>query len=53
MVPKFEEFFYSCLKCLNDGNIHTQETLRNYIIDYFQLSEPVRDLATKAFLASW
>ena len=39
MVPKFEEFFYPCLKCLSDGNVHTQETLRNYVIDYFQLSE--------------
>lgn len=39
MVPKFEDFFLPCLKCMSDGNIYTQELLRKYIIDYFCLSE--------------
>lgn len=39
MVPKFEEFFHPCLKCLSDGNTYTQEMLRKYIIDYFHLSD--------------
>lgn len=39
MVPKFEEFFLPCLKCLSDGNTYTQEMLRKYIIDYFHLSD--------------
>ncbi len=39
MVPKFEDFFLPCLKCLSDGNIYTQESLRRYVIDYFRLSE--------------
>ncbi len=39
MVPKFEEFFLPCLMCLSDGNIHTQELLRKYVIDYFRMSE--------------
>lgn len=39
MVPKFEDFFLPCLKCLSDENIYTQEMLRKYIIDYFSLSE--------------
>ena len=39
MVPKFEEFFLPCLKCLSDGKIYTQQILRDYIINYFHLSE--------------
>lgn len=39
MVPKFEDFFLPCLKCLSDGNIYTQELLRKYVVDYFHLSE--------------
>ena len=39
MVPKFDEFFLPCLMCLSDGNIHTQELLRKYVIDYFRMSE--------------
>lgn len=39
MVPKFEDFFLPCLKCLSDGNIYTQESLRKYIVDYFRLSD--------------
>lgn len=39
MIPKFEDFFYPCLLCLSDGNIHTQKTLRQYVIDYFHLTE--------------
>lgn len=39
MVPKFEEFFYPCLKCLSDGNIHNQASLRNYVVDYFHLTD--------------
>lgn len=38
MIPKFDYFFLPCLQCLSDGNIHTQESLRNYVIDYFKLS---------------
>ena len=38
MVPKFEDFFLPCLKCLSDGNIYTQESLRKYVVDYFRLS---------------
>lgn len=38
MVPKFEEFFLPCLKCLSDGNVYTQELLRKFVIDYFKLS---------------
>ncbi len=39
MVPKFEDFFLPCLKCLSDGNICTQESLRKYVVDYFHLFE--------------
>lgn len=39
MIPKFEDFFYPCLKCLDDGKVYTQTLLRDYVIDYFQLSE--------------
>ena len=39
MVPKFEEFFFPCLKCLSDNKIYTQELLRNYVINYFNLSQ--------------
>lgn len=39
MIPKFEEFFFPCLKCLSSGEIYTQKLLRDYIINYFQLSE--------------
>lgn len=39
MVPKFEEFFFPCLKCLSDGNIYTQDLLKKYVINYFNLSE--------------
>lgn len=39
MVPKFEDFFLPCLKCLSDGSVYTQERLREYIINYFRLSE--------------
>lgn len=38
MVPKFDEFFLPCLQCLSDGNIYTQELLRNYVKEYFKLS---------------
>lgn len=37
MVPKFEEFFLPCLKCLSDGKIYTQAMLRAYAISYFHL----------------
>lgn len=39
MVPKFEEFFLPCLKCLSDGNVYTQEMLRQYAIEHFRLSD--------------
>lgn len=39
MIPKFDNFFLPCLQCLSNGNICTQEILRNYVIDYFKLSE--------------
>lgn len=39
MVPKFEDFFFPCLLCLNDGKIHSQKTLRQYVIDYFHLTD--------------
>ncbi|MBR5334055.1 MAG: restriction endonuclease [Alistipes sp.] len=39
MIPKFEDFFLPCLKCLSDGAIYTQELLRKYVIDYFKMSE--------------
>lgn len=39
MVPKFDEFFLPCLQCLSDGKIYTQELLRNYIINYFKLTD--------------
>ena len=38
MIPKFDNFFLPCLQCLNDGNIHSQESLRNYVINYFELT---------------
>ena len=38
MIPKFDNFFLHCLQCLNDGNIHSQESLRNYVINYFKLT---------------
>ena len=38
MIPKFDNFFLPCLQCLNDGNIHSQESLRNYVINYFKLT---------------
>ena len=28
MVPKCEEFFLPCLKCLSDGEIYTQPMLK-------------------------
>ncbi len=39
MIPKFDHFFFPCLKCLSDGKIYTQELLRAYVINYFKLSE--------------
>ena len=39
MIPKFEEFFFPCLKYLGSGEIYTQKLLRDYIVNYFQLSE--------------
>lgn len=38
MVPKFEQFFLPCLKCLSDDKLYTQELLRNYVVKYFKLS---------------
>lgn len=38
MIPKFDNFFLPCLKCLSDGKIYTQELLRAYVVDYFKLS---------------
>ena len=38
MIPKFDNFFHPCLQCLSDGNIHTQESLRQYVIGFFKLS---------------
>ena len=38
MIPKFDNFFLPCLQCLNDENIHSQESLRNYVINYFKLT---------------
>lgn len=38
MIPKFDNFFLPCLQCLNDGNIHSQESIRNYVINYFKLT---------------
>ena len=37
MVPKFEDFFFPCLLCLSDGNIHNQITLRKYVVDYIHI----------------
>lgn len=48
MVPKFEDFFFPCLLCLSDGNIHNQITLRKYVIDYFQLSEDDQKVLIKS-----
>lgn len=39
MIPKFEKFFLPCLQCLSDGNIHSQESLRRHIINFFKLSQ--------------
>lgn len=39
MIPKFDDFFLPCLKCLSDGKTYTQELLRAYVIEYFHLSE--------------
>ena len=39
MIPKFDDFFLPCLKCLSDGKTYTQELLRAYVVDYFKLSE--------------
>lgn len=39
MVPKFDNFFLPCLKCLSDGRVYTQELLRKYVIDYFKMTE--------------
>ena len=39
MIPKFDNFFFPCLKCLSDGKTYTQELLRAYVVDYFKLSE--------------
>lgn len=38
MIPKFDDFFLPCLKCLSDGKIYTQDLLRTYVINYFKLS---------------
>jgi restriction system protein len=38
MIPKFQQFFLPCLKCLSDGKIYTQQLLRDYVVDYFKLS---------------
>ena len=38
MIPKFDNFFFPCLKCLSDGKIYTQELLRAYVVNYFKLS---------------
>ena len=39
MVPKFDEFFLPCLQCLSDGKIYTQELLRKYVIEYYNLTD--------------
>jgi restriction system protein len=39
MIPRFDDFFLPCLKCLSDGKTYTQELLRAYVIDYFKLSK--------------
>lgn len=39
MIPKFDNFFLPCLQCLSDGKIYTQGLLREYVINYFKLSE--------------
>ena len=38
MIPKFDNFFLPCLQCLSDDNIHNQESIRRYVIDFFKLS---------------
>ncbi|MBQ5875934.1 MAG: restriction endonuclease [Alistipes sp.] len=38
MIPKFQQFFLPCLKCLSDGKIYTQQLLRDYVVEYFKLS---------------
>ena len=48
MVPKFEDFFYPCLKCLSDGNVHTQISLRKFAVDYFRLSEEDQNILIKS-----
>ena len=48
MVPIFEDFFFPCLLCLSDGKIHTQATLREYIVNYFHLSEEDKNIMTKS-----
>lgn len=39
MIPRFDDFFFPCLKCLSDGGIYTQELLRKYVIEYFKMSD--------------
>lgn len=39
MIPKFEDYFFPCLKCLSDGKIHNQASLREYTIHFFHLTE--------------
>ena len=48
MVPKFDDFFLPCLTCLSDEKIYTQELLRKYVIDYFNLSEADRNALIKS-----
>ena len=48
MVPKFEDFFFPCLKCLSDGKIHNQTTLREYVINYFHLSQEDQNVLIKS-----
>lgn len=39
MVPKFESFFTPYLKCLSDGEIHSNKDLIKFATKYFNLSD--------------
>lgn len=41
-VPDFQSFFYPILKFASDQNEHSLNEVRDYLTDYFQLSEEAR-----------
>lgn len=42
-IPRFNEFFAPFLRCLEDGEVHTLQEVRNFCIDTFDLDDEERE----------